>query len=225
MTRETNMPEPMMTTVAAASRPPPTSMRWAATLRRAPAATSVRGAAPDSAELLGRVVSGRGRAAIDLGWVPAESLTCSPPRSHPAAGWSGWTPTPPTRHGPPIRRPARARRCAGRDRRCQAHRAAAGTFDLVTPDLAGNVPEPQEVLAEMVRLAGRAAGSPAWNPSGGCVLSPRPPWRHPAPRTSSAPARPARRRSAHRPPPDRAVPAGRPEEVEVGCTRGRVPGR
>ena len=127
---------------------------------------------PDSASLLDRVGLRPGQDAIDLGCGPRESLTCSPSGSHPAGAWPGWTQTRPTSPWPGSS-PHSADSAA-----CRSWRLMPGTpacrqasFDLVhARTLLVNVPEPAEVLAEMVRLARPGGWVASLEPDVECAL-------------------------------------------------------
>jgi SAM-dependent methyltransferase len=207
------MPEPIMTTVAVA-QPSATDVyalgrdpQESARLQRQ--SEELR---PDSAALLDRVSLGPGQAAIDLGCGPRGILDLLAQRVAPGGRVVGLDADP---AHVAMARQFIAHHALGGVQIVAADARRTGlpprSFDLVhARTLLVNVPEPGEVLAEMVRPAKPGGWVASLEPDGDCSFChPRPPWLHPDPGPHPRRGRPARRRPAHRPPPGRAIPASR----------------
>ena len=165
------MPEPMMTTVAAAQpsatdvyalgRDPEESAR----LQRQ--SEELR---PDSAALLDRVSLGPGQAAIDLGCGPRGILDLLAQRVAPGGRVVGLDADP--AHVAMARQFIAHHALGGvQIMAADARRTGLppGSFDLVhARTLLVNVPEPAEVLAEMVRLAAPGGWVASLEPDGDC---------------------------------------------------------
>ncbi len=199
---------------------PQKSTRWAATpaetarLRRQ--SDELR---PQSAELLGRIGLAPGQSAIDLGCGPSGILDLLSAAVFPGGRVVGLDADP--AHTAMARQYASERGLANVERgdgRRQAHRPAAGQLRPgARPDGAGHDPRtrggarrdgPAGPAGRLGRQPGTRHRERVLLPAAACL--------GPAPRDLPRQLRPVRRRPADRPPPSRAVPAGR-----AGGDRGR----
>ena len=140
---------------------------------------------PDSAALLDRAGLRPGQDAIDLGCGPRGILDLLAERvKDPAGASSGWTRTRATSPWPgssPRKRGLGSVQIVTADARRTS--LPPGSFDLVhARTLLVNVPEPAEVLAEMVRLAKPGGWVASLEPDVDSALC------HPAPTRRSCPA-------------------------------------
>ena len=222
------MPE-SITTTARRGRPPPTSTRWAATRRESARLQRQSGELrSDSTALLDRVGLGPGRARLTWAAGRAGSSSCWPSGSRRAGASWAWTLTRPTSRWPgssPVS--AALGNVDDRGGGCPAHRPAV---ELVRP---GARPYPAGQRARTRRgpgrdgpagQAGRLGGQPGARRRVRAVL-PRSSGLDPAVPDLPCRVQPERRRPAHRPPPDPAIPRGRPAGHRGRGAGGHLPGQ
>ena len=136
---------------------------------------------PQSAELLDRIGLGPGQSAIDLGCGPSGILELLSVAvfARRARGRAGRRPGA-HRDGPPARQRARTGQRGGGDGRRQAHRPAVGQLRPgARPDCAGHDPRARRRCSpRWFGWPGRAAGSPARNPTSSIAFCypPLPAW-------------------------------------------------